>query len=483
MTIWSNLQENIYEFVSHGTGNGVINAVAGSGKTTTIVEATKRAKGATLFLAFNKAIATELGERGVNARTFHSMCFSPVMRHRKQSGVEPNKLNKLSRELFRKDEEELYGEFVRKLISLGRQIGIGALVADTPEMWSTIIEHYDMELDSDLADIGRALELTTELMDLCYTSNLIDFDDLLYLTVRDNLILPKYDFIFVDEAQDTNAIQREILRKIMKPTSRLIAVGDPHQAIYGFRGADSTSLDKIVDEFNCWQFPLSVCYRCPEVVIQRAQKYVPHIEAAPNAKQGLFNDYGYQWDTGLLRAGDLVVCRTTKPLISLAYKMIKERRPVYVLGREIGQGLKKIVDKMNTNDMTQFLEKLEAYRVKEVDKATEKGQEGKAQSIQDKIEAIKCIADGMEDADTVKDLKRIIDEIFESKVDATILCTIHKSKGLEAHRVFWLNRAQCPPKWVKGEWQLQQEENLCYVAITRAKSELAYIEVANEQSN
>jgi DNA helicase-2/ATP-dependent DNA helicase PcrA len=64
------------------------------------------------------------------------------------------------------------------------------------------------------------------------------------------------------------------------------------------------------------------------------------------------------------------------------------------------------------------------------------------------------------------------------KGDAVVLATIHKSKGLEAPRVFWLGRAECPAKWAKQDWQKEQERNLCYVATTRAQEELHMIELA-----
>jgi len=50
------------------------------------------------------------------------------------------------------------------------------------------------------------------------------------------------------------------------------------------------------------------------------------------------------------------------------------------------------------------------------------------------------------------------------------------SRPLEAHKVFWLNSSKCPAQWARQDWQKQQEENLCYVAATRAKAELVLIE-------
>jgi superfamily I DNA/RNA helicase len=57
------------------------------------------------------------------------------------------------------------------------------------------------------------------------------------------------------------------------PYGRLIAVGDPSQAIYGFRGADATAMTDMQREFNMTVLPLSVSYRCSQSVVKEAQKY------------------------------------------------------------------------------------------------------------------------------------------------------------------------------------------------------------------
>ena len=66
--------------------------------------------------------------------------------------------------------------------------------------------------------------------------------------------------------------------------------------------------------------------------------------------------------------------------------------------------------------------------------------------------------------------------LFAEGAGKVTLATIHKAKGLEAKRVFWLNSSDCPSKWARQEWQVQQEMNLCYVATTRAQEELVLIE-------
>ena len=97
--------------------------------------------------------------------------------------------------------------------------------------------------------------------------------------------------------------------------------------------------------------------------------------------------------------------------------------------------------------------------------------------MSDQASAIRCIADGLdEDERTLDKLVSVIDSLFNAPGEAVILCTIHKSKGLEASRVYWLNRSKCPSKWARQNWMKVQENNLCYVATTRASSELVLIE-------
>lgn len=480
--VWSVFQTAIFEFVTVGIGNAIIEAVAGSGKTTTIVEAMSRLPlgVVAIFLAFNKAIAEELKRRGVNARTFHSLTYSPVMRYFGAHDVAQSKLRDLVEGNFTGLDARLYGTFCVRLVGLGRQAGIGCLVHDTPDEWLALVEHHDIELDSESAAIERGIELAAELLSLSNDAckrGALDFDDLLYQAVREGISLPRFDFVFVDEAQDTNAIQRAILRKIMSDGARLVCVGDPAQAIYGFRGADSESLSMIAQEFGCSKLPLTVSYRCPRAVVEYARQWVDHIEAAPTAEEGTVRKLA-RWDvTKDFKPGDLIVCRTTRPLIATAYAFLKARVPCRIMGREIGQSLKALVTKMNAKGIERLVEKLNAHTAREVEKAIAKNQESKAEAIRDKTDAVLCLIDGLPETDrTIPALLALIDSLFADVRNAVVLATIHKAKGLEAERVFWLNRSQCPAKWARQPWQAEQERNLCYVAATRAKSELVTIE-------
>lgn len=477
--IWSDFQKAIFKFVKAGEGNAIIEAVAGSGKTTTIVEAMNMVEGSAIFLAFNKAIATELKDRGVDARTFHSLCLQPVVKAKPGRKVENDKSRKIFREMFTESKfQEMYLGFTCRLVGLAKQNGLDCLRQASHENFMSIVEHHEMELDHDEALIEVAVDAAMKLLNACNTHpNMIDFDDMLYLAVRDGIKLPKFRNVFVDEAQDTNAIQRAILKKIMrKDGARLIAVGDPAQAIYGFRGADSDSLNKIAEEFQCTRLPLSVSYRCPQAVVNHARRWVSHIEPSPTAPMGEVMNSGDIWDHNVFGAQDMVVCRTTKPLIELGYRLLKGKKPFYIMGRDIGQNLINLIEKQKARDIETLCERLNKWMSRETEKAIAKDNQAKVEAITDKYDALMALISNLPENDrSVAELKRVIDLLFAEKKNATVLCTIHKSKGLEANTVFWLNSSQCPAKWAKG-WQFKQEENLCYVATTRAKNRLVLIE-------
>jgi DNA helicase-2/ATP-dependent DNA helicase PcrA len=281
----------------------------------------------------------------------------------------------------------------------------------------------------------------------------------------------------VDEAQDTNPIQRALLRKLTKQNTRIIAVGDPAQSIYGFRGASVDALDQLQEEFSMVRLPLSVTYRCPTSVVNKAHDWVTEIQAAPGAPEGITQELNTEWDAAQFKAGDLIVCRTTKPILFLGFHMLKRRMPVRIMGKDIGTGLKKLIEKMRAGSIDDLESKLTAYTAREVEKAIAKQLEEKAANIQDKCDAICTMIEGLdEDNRSIYALTSAIDAMFNDNVNAPVLSTIHKAKGLEADTVYWLNSSQCPSRWARRDWQQQQERNLCYVAVTRAKKELYMIE-------
>jgi DNA helicase II / ATP-dependent DNA helicase PcrA len=190
------------------------------------------------------------------------------------------------------------------------------------------------------------------------------------------------------------------------------------------------------------------------------------------------------WTEKTFAARDLVVCRTTKPLIKSAYKLLKAGIPAQIMGKDIGEGMVRLVKKMNAKGIDALVEKLGVWTAREVERAIAKKQESKAESIQDKTDCVLFLIDALPETDrTVPELIERIEYLFSTVADAVTFATIHKAKGLEADRVFWLNSSECPSKWARQEWQKKQEANLCYVAATRAKSELVLIELPRDKGN
>ena len=449
----STYQAAIFDFAANGKGNLIIGAVAGSGKTTTIVELTKQLSGSVIFLAFNKSIATELGARGVNARTFHSLCFSPVLRLTGQKSVVTDKLNRLASVHLDSRELGLYGAGAQKLVGLARN----SLSTD----WAELAALHDIEAE----DYAELYDCAGRLYRACEADVACDFDDLLFRAATRGVVLPKYNWVLVDEAQDTNAVQRELLRKLLTPLSRLVAVGDPAQAIYGFRGADAEAFGLIKSEFGCTELPLSVSYRCAQAVVKKAQQYVGHILPHESAPEGaVITDSPFA-----PVIGDLVVCRNTAPLIQAAYELIGSKVAVKVLGRDIGAGLVFLVRKLNAKGVDALLTKLDAWQEREQAKA----KEDKKQAIEDKAESLRTVIASLPETNrTVPAVIASIESLFDGSGPAVTLATIHKAKGLESETVWWYRSDLCPSKWAKQEWQQQQERHLCYVAVTRAKKQL-----------
>ena len=134
-------------------------------------------------------------------------------------------------------------------------------------------------------------------------------------------------------------------------------VGDDRQAIMGFAGASANALDDMIEELKADVLPLTMTWRCPKAVVALAQRYVPDIQAADEAIEGVVS-YATELPAELL-ATDAILCRNTAPLVDQAYALIRRGIACKVEGREIGTGLLRLVDRWKTiKTVTAFLDKL-----------------------------------------------------------------------------------------------------------------------------
>ncbi len=484
-------QQAVFDLVADpNSGSLMVDAVAGSGKTTTIVRSLDRApRGKIIMLAFNKSIASELSTRvpkGVECRTCHSVGFGALRSYagRKRLQVKGNKTWDILFNMKRNGDIEqkdvsMYGSFVAKLVGLAKHAGMGTdLCENTPDAWMALVEHHDVSLSSARADMGRALELCDRVLRHGNRNwSVVDFDDMLYLPILFGCTFKRYDLIFVDEAQDTNLIQAAMLECMMTTRARIVFVGDPKQAIYGFRGADAAAMSRLATDFDCQSLPLSVSYRCAKSIVREAANYCENILFFEGAEEGNV-DHVQRYNADTFGHTDAIVCRNTAPLVNMAYSLIGRGIGIRFLGREIGKGLVNLINKLDGGNIDGLLMNLDAWECRETDKAKEKRQESKVQSIEDKASCLRVFIRNLpETRRTIQTLINNIEDLFAEKDGQLLtLCTIHKSKGMEWHRVFLLDRDLMPSKWATRAWMREQEDNLAYVAITRAKSHLSYID-------
>ena len=463
-------QENIWNAIENSDNHVFVNAGAGCGKTFTIVEGANRLPFGTkaAFLAFNKSIATELAERlpsDVEAKTFHSFGFAAI----KEAGIRTRynkfKLNNIIKELLGKD---FYVTPLKKLISLVK----GSLTEGTDKhAIMDLIEEYNISFQSD-RELAIALEAIPAILTMCRTqTHIVDFDDMIWLPLENNYPLPYYDVMFVDEAQDFNEAQRELIRKCVKG-GRCIIVGDKNQAIYGFRGADSNSIGMFYEslelgEREISEFPLSISWRCPTSVVKEANRFVKDFHARKDAINGtVIENAPFNPQTN-----DMVLCRYNAPLVSAFYDLISQGKNAYILGRDMTAGLIISVDKITKNDnmgteefWSMFMDNFD-YEYNKLIKADKISQ---ALALEDKKD---CIAIFVNKATTVGGIKYEIKRVFDNADNGEImLSTVHKAKGLEADNVYILATERMPHP-LGG----QEENNIAYVAITRAKKNLFYV--------
>lgn len=462
---WSEYQKNIFRDIAKGTGHTVVIARAGSGKTSTIVEGFKyvpRGKKC-LMVAFNKSIAEELKQRApsyIDTLTLHSLGFRAI----KQSFgadviLENDKCNELIKTLIG-DDYDLWevNQSIAKCVSLCK----GFLV-DTPSKVGDLIDKFGIETFEYSRD--KFIELVLKTLALCKAKKkVIDFDDMIWFPFVYRLNVGKFDVVFVDEAQDLNQAQIAMVLSANKMDGRIIAVGDPAQSIYQFRGADSEAIPNFIDKLGAKTLPLSVSYRCPRLVINIAKEVVPDIEAAPNAKDGTVEEVPAEQLIKLVQPGDFVLSRTNAPLIKYCLALLRAGRPANIQGRDIGSNLIYFIKKSKAKTINSFIDYVNSWREIEVKRLLSEKKDSMVA-----IDKAECLLNLCEGTLSIKDLKETIEKLFNDVDDSSkvVFSTTHKAKGLERDRVFVLTNTYRYGPGVEGE-----EANLWYVAVTRSKDSL-----------
>lgn len=492
----SKYQTAILDFIRNGQGSAVIEAVAGSGKTTTVMQCLDLIPTgkSVLLLAFNKSIAMELQEKApqaVSVRTFHALGNYILGKQIGRCTIDARKLSNIIKDVIKdQDDYRDFNGIVSTLVQKARAIGLlpdgvsgTGVYADTPENWDYLITHFDIDVDSMTFPLvlGWVRQVIKRSVDMAFDNAIIDFDEMIYIPVIKQWRGFQNDFVFIDESQDVSPSRLALVANQLKPNGRVIAVGDSKQAIYGFTGADAKSMQTIRDKFKAVSMPLSISYRCAKSVVREAQKVMPTIESSETAPEGTVK-LVQEMALESFKTGEMVICRKNAPLVSLAFRLIAKGIPARILGRDIAGGLVVLIKKQKARSLPELKEKLTKWQQKEIAKWKKDDREDMIEAVNDKLNCIYAVLE-RSGVSSVDKLISAIETMFDQSNDGeakannsvVTLCSIHKSKGLEANTVHFLDRDIIPLKSAKQAWQLEQENNLLYVGITRAKENLNYI--------
>ena len=553
-------QQTIFDFVKSGTGNGIIDAVAGAGKTTTIMECARHIPPTAtkiLFCAFNKSISKEiaekLSERGlsnVTVKTIHALGhqlltsnnqtgkplvvddgkFDKILKSKEiQDSLKPHyekimRINGLQPELADEDKYEgfairsLQFRISRRLTDINQKFR-ATLTKRTIQDYRNLITHFGIFNDVEIkkSEFDKELEyyftcsmlLLDAANELSRNTMIMDFTDMIYLPIEWRLNSPlKYDFLFVDECQDLSKAQLGIVVKYGHERTRVLAVGDPQQSIYGFTGADIESFANVKKVTSAAELPLTSCFRCPKKVIELAKLIRTDIVGV-KAEDGVVSSITTDQIFGLAQPGDLIISRTRGPLLTLVFNFIDKDRKVQIHEDEVKEVINEIKNIFKQEEL--HIKIASVYgEFQEVKKTVLKRQEWvirkDAERIIDPIERSLHIESEIEylkqkleflhrkyeqwklQCPTLSDIIEKIRQYVSATSDSVRLSTIHRAKGLENDRVFILDYDELPLQHLEQRpWERIQELNLKYVAITRAKKELflvrsPQVEVLEEKS-
>ncbi len=479
-----NLTSEQFDIIN-STGNIKINAVAGSGKTTTIIEYAKaRPRGSKiLYLAFNKSVKLEAERKfaeqklfNVNVETAHSLAYKHIV-HRSKFKVRPQgyKTHEIAEMLGLQGDGEKHAEYIvanhiNKFISYFcnsdktkvQELNYLDVVSDKKAQ-EFVLKHYSY--------IETQTRLLLKKMDDAQIEITHDF----YLK-KFQLSNPQlhYDYILFDEGQDASPAMLDIF---LKQRAVKLIVGDTHQQIYGWRYAVN-SLEKT--DFKT--FNLSHSFRFGEDIARLAAEIVGwknHFTEIPPVTitgKGTSKDHKVK----------AILARTNLGLLLKAIEYTQERddvKHIYFEGNinsytyaDDGTSLYDVLNLYNGN-RTHIKDKL----IKAMNSLTE------LEEYIDKTDDVQLgmmVEIVMEYGNAIPGIiKRIKDKHVENdqKQKASIIfSTVHRSKGMEYDTVHLVNDFITEEKIgkikeEKDDWNLSkinEEINLLYVAVTRTRNSI-----------
>jgi DNA helicase-2/ATP-dependent DNA helicase PcrA len=527
-------QQKVIDWVIQGQGNALVSSVAGSGKSTLITQCANQIplSQKVIILSFNKKIAEEMrsklklripnrfpGEpddwKSTQATTLNSIGKRVIVNHYKWGIRQPREVIEnnekiddvvaaLTDELYDRRTQRYLDQFdaykksalyplgtppvkpkrrpcytaVTGLLRLSR----ASLYRPTQPSGSNlkeIISFYGIEINVEL-DLEWAVQalqrIESETVERFNESYQITLDEQIYMPWALDLRDPfPWDWIFVDECQDLSPLRIDLLRRLSKSSTRFLFVGDNDQSIYGWTGADPRCFDRIKSEFSPATFELSSTFRCSNAVTEFAQRYVPRITAFEGNLKGDVLKYPNGGPLPKLKSGDAVLSRLKSGLISIAIRLIQAGQKFQGFGNLLDENILDLLQRIyeEQNDSLSVAERLGRVAIViEID-IDLNGCTAEKVELYDLSVALKGLSEAFPGIRDFSGLRRQLHDVCKGENDGPLLSTIHKQKGAEFNNVLVVDFSLLPLVWPgQQDWEFEQELNLIYVAITRAKDKL-----------
>lgn len=537
----STYQQDILDFfLNNPQSNMLVNALAGSGKSTTACMLSEHSKTSDLYIAFNASVVEEFKKKIKNPKTkvmtMHSLAYSIMLynveQESKDSGEKPKGFGSqrskrtVSLDNFKPhkilDEEitKRYGryiEFAKRVFLKDNYVNLYNLcrltltdMSSNKDVSRLIDDHvlflyYGDEGYSapDISEITSTLKiLDTKSRQQFETQGVIDFTDMLWITFNklkyDNWEVPYwalYTNIYCDEVQDFSNIQLNFLKFIKRTKGRYVFIGDFHQAIYNFAGANAQAFNQISKMFAPVEtFDLPICYRCAKSHLSRVNReYGIPILPCDDAPLGFVKTIDKNKISEYAKAGDMVISRKNKWIAEVVLDLARNGTPIFIEDKEMVVAIKRqILSSKCTSvgTLKKFLQKvISNYNKKLFEIVSKNAREGgheeehleavtetnsKIDNTSFLLEILEGYLEHHASSDSISKFSNFIDKLLNTtpSPNCVRLCSIHKAKGLEATNVFVLNEAKINYDFRNSKEQNIQEKNLSYIATTRAKEGL-----------
>lgn len=473
----SDEQTAIRDAVVNGSGSIIVDAYAGTGKTTLCVEtmyAVKRVhphltQGYIIFASRNKDEAKGKCPTSVHVSTAHSFGLSVLTKTFGKITVDKEKTARIASALVGPDDDKAEMRYmVEKAIDLGKDY-----LAEEQSDIEEIVEKHSLEMCG-LAMSEFAAKVLEGMRVSKQQTRIVSFSDMVWLPLVLNLSIPTFDILYGDECQDLNPARIELMLRALGQNGRFVGVGDEFQSIFQFSGADRHALRKLKERTNAVIMPLHRTFRCGKAIVKEAQVYVPEYVAAETNSEGEVKEVTEQEmmsDKGA-SPGDFILSRTNAPITKIALALIKMGKKCNIQGRDLGKTLTYMIKRSKAKTVIGFQEWLDTWASAEIERLTAKNKN--SDHIVDKKECLEAFCEGERSLDVVVEkIRSLFDEAEPDETHRIILSTVHRAKGLERNRVFLLEDSFGVR--TKTEEDVIAERNVRYVGITRARNNLFYV--------